>query len=130
MKNIIFECNNHFLLAFPRWIWRIIYVIFLLPIGFVTRKFKGRVVVDPSTHVLPYVDSGALNDRMDPSLADDIHPTFYASAQLQHWKHIWNLRIRHPGCDILLYKADINSAFHRIRYHPDIAVAFAYVWSD
>ena len=130
MKKIISECNNHFLIAFPRWTWRFVYGIFLSPIEFITRKAKGRVVVDPSTHIPPSDDSGAFNDRMDPSIIDDVPPTFYASAQLRHWRHIWNLRICHPRSEILLYKDDINSAFHRIRYHPDVAAAFAYVWGE
>ena len=78
------ECNNHFLIVFPRWIWRFIYGIFLSPIGFVMRKEKGRVVVDPSTHVHDDDDTGALNDCMDVSLLDDVPPTFYASAQSRH----------------------------------------------
>ena len=87
-------------------------------------------MVDPSTHVLSDDDSGALNDHMNAQVADDVPPTYYASAQSRHWKHILNLRISHPRTDILLYKDDINSAFHRVRYHPDIAAAFAYVWGD
>ena len=127
---IVSECNNHFLIALPRWTWRFIYGVFLSPIGFVLRKSKGRVVVDPSTHVLSEDDSGALNDHMNANAADDVPPTYYATAQTRHWRHIWNLRISHPRTDILLYKDDINSAFHRVRYHPDIAAAFAYVWGD
>ena len=130
MEKIVSECNNHFLLALPRWVWRFIYGLFLSPIGFVLRKDKGRVVVDPSTHVLPDCDSGALNDGMNEESPDDVPPTFYASAQLRHWAHIWNVRIGNPSWEILLYKDDINSAFHRVRYHPDIAAAFAYVWGE
>ena len=36
----------------------------------------------------------------------------------------------HPREEILLYKDDINSAFHRGRYHPDVSCAYSYVWSD
>ena len=40
------------------------------------------------------------------------------------------MRIGNPSWKILLYKDDINSAFYRVRYHPDIAASFAYVWGE
>ena len=119
-KKIVSECNNHFLIAFPRWIWRFIHGIFLSPIDFVSRKSKGRVVVNPSTHIIEDSDSGALNDLIDKSLPEDVPLTYYVSTQLRHWVHIWNLHIAHPRQNILLYKDDINSALHRVRYNPDI----------
>ena len=130
LAKIISGCNNHFVLVFPRWIWRFIYGLFLSPIGFLLQKGKGRIVVDPSTRIHDDGDSGALNDHMDKKNTTDVPRTFYASAQRRHWAHIWNLRITHPRKEILLYKDDINSAFHRGRYHPDIAAAFAYVWGE
>ena len=128
LKKIIADVNNQFILVFPRWIWRFIYGIFLSPIGFIERKEKGRIVVDPSNHVHRDHDTGALNDQLDKSDTMAVPKTYYASAQIRHWAHIWNLRISAPKIEILLYKDDINSAFHRCRYHPDIAVAYAYVW--
>ena len=128
LKKIVADVNNQFILVFPRWIWRFIYGIFLSPIGYIERKDKGRIVVDPSNHVHPASDSGALNDQLDIQDTTAVPKTHYASAQVRHWAHIWNLRISSPTIEILLYKDDINSAFHRCRYHPDIAVAYAYVW--
>mgnify|MGYP005694889421 CR=1 FL=1 len=125
---IIGGCNNHFLLVLPRWIYCFIYGLFLSPIGYVLRKNKGRVVVDPSAHIAEDGDSGALNDAMSKDDPIQCPPTFYATAQQRHWSHIWNLRISHPTEEIVLYKDDINAAFHRARYHPDIAAAYAYVW--
>ena len=130
LKKIVDGCNNQFLLVFPRWLFRFIYGLFLSPIGFIERKGKGRVVVDPSAHIHSAADSGALNDTMSKDDKEQCPPTFYASAQLRHWTHIWNLRITHPSNDILLYKDDINAAFHRCRYHPDISAAYAYVWEQ
>ena len=84
-------------------------------------------MVDPSTPIRDADDTGALNDQMERSDPEQIPRTFYASAQRRHWSHIWNLRICHPSTEILLYKDDINSVFHRGRYHPDVAAPFAYV---
>ena len=129
-EKIISGANNHFLLVLPRWIGRFIYGLFLSPIGFILRKHKGRIVVDPSTRIHSDADTGALNDHMDKRNTADVPTTFYATAQKRHWSHIWNLRASNPDTEILLYKDDINSAFHRGRYHPDIAAAFSYVWGD
>ena len=130
MKKIVGGCNNHFLLVLPRWVLRFLYGLFLSPIGFVERKDKGRVVVDPSAHVADDTDTGALNDCMHKSDPVQCPPTFYASAQRRHWTHIWNLRVTHPREEIVLYKDDINAAFHRGRYHPDAASAYSYVWLE
>ena len=51
MKKIVTASNNHFVLVFPRWVWRFIYGLFLSPIGFIERKHNGRVVVDPLAHL-------------------------------------------------------------------------------
>ena len=69
LKKIVGGCNNHFLLVLPRWIYRFIYGLFLSSIGFVERKDKGRLVVDPSTYISDAGDTGALNDfisKKDP----------------------------------------------------------------
>ena len=115
---------------FPRWLWRFIYGLFLSPIGYIVRNNKGRIVVDPSNHITATGDSGALNDQLYKSNTDEVSRTYYDSAIHRHYTHIYNLRISFPNDDILLYKDDINSAFHRCRYHPDVAAAYAYVYGD
>ena len=84
--------------------------------------------MDPSTHVHDADDIGALNDQMDCADTEQVPCTFYTSAQRHHWSHIWNLRIGYPSAEILLNKDDINLAFYRGQYHPDVAASFAYVW--
>ena len=128
LQKITTDLNNSFVLVFPRWVWRFLYGIFLSPIGYLLRKGKGRIVLDPSSPVLTGKDSGALNSFLDKRNTVEVPRTYYGTAQLRHWTHIWNLRISHPHVEILLYKDDINAAFHRCRYHPDIAIAYAYVW--
>ena len=130
LKKIVGGCNNHFFLVLARWLYRFIYGLFLSPIGFVERKDKGRVVVDPSAHISDDGNTGALNDFMSKKDPVQCPPTFYASAQMCHWTHIWNLRAKYPHEEILLYKDDINAAFHRERYPPDVSCAYSYVWSE
>ena len=128
-EKIVSHANNHFILVLPRWIYRFIYGIFLAPQGFVTRKEKGRIVYDASARIPDDTDTGALNNAMSKHDPIQCPPTYYASAQMRHWAHIWNLRVTHPREEIVLYKDDINAAFHRARYHPDAAAAHSYVWS-
>ena len=59
-----------------------------------------------------------------------IYCVFYGNVLQCHWKLIWNLGVSHPTEDILLYMDDIDAAFHHIIYHPDTAIAFAYVFGD
>ena len=66
-KVVVSGAINHFLLVPPRWIWRFLYDLFLSPIGFLLRKGKGRIVVDPSTHICDADDTSALNDKMECS---------------------------------------------------------------
>jgi hypothetical protein len=42
--------------------------------------------------------------------------------------NIWRLRITHPQQDILLHADDVDAAFRRILYAPDMAIVFAYVF--
>jgi hypothetical protein len=43
---------------------------------------------------------------------------------------IWRLRITFPQKDIILHADDLNSAFRRILYSPEMATLFAYVFGD
>lgn len=43
---------------------------------------------------------------------------------------MWNMRIAHPRADLLQHTDDIDSAFRRMLYHPDLAVVFAYVFQE
>ena len=65
-----------------------------------------------------------------PSRYDECPPVYFATALQRFLIHIWNLRIHKPKTDILLHSDDIEAAFHRILYHPDIAIVFAYVFDE
>ena len=74
-------------------------------------------------------DPGALNshiDRQDPVTMPPVH---YQSALQRLWQRVYNLGLNHPEEDIIIYKDDLVSAFHRIHYHPDVAAAYAFVLS-
>ena len=88
LKKIVSGCNNHFTLAFPRWIWRFICGLCLSPIGFVLCNVKGWIVVDPSSHIVEDANTGAFNGLKDNRNTTDVPIMFYTTAQRRHWTQI------------------------------------------
>jgi hypothetical protein len=127
------EEAKSFHIAFPRFVAYYIFGLFLAPLSWVIRKGKGRIVVDCSNK-LTDDDSGAANDyipRTGTEGRERENPAvYYGKALLRHIIAIWNLRIDHPLEDILQHTDDIDSAFRRMLYHPDLAIAFAYVFME
>ena len=54
-------------------------------------------------------------------------PVHYQSALQPLFRRVYNLRLNHPGEDIIIYKDDLVSAFNRICYHPDVAAAYDFI---
>ena len=125
------QLSYHVLL--PRFLWRFIHGLHLCLLNFVFRYGdpKGRLCIDPST-TLDESDDGNANrhipDPGTPGREDENPSIFYGTAMLRHLTWIWNLRIQYPYEDILQSTDDISAAFHRILYHPTMAVVFACVW--
>ena len=123
------DIQKSYAIALPRWILRFIDGIFLAAIGWASRtkggKTKGRQVNDPSALLHPS-DTGALNSKI--SLKDDCPEVFYQTALRRILIRIFNLRISFPLDDIMAYKDDLVTAFRRVRYHPDISCAHAFVF--
>jgi hypothetical protein len=120
-------------LAFPRSIAYFIDGLFIAFMSWVVQKGSGRIVVDPSTP-LDKTDRGALNAHIPKpglpgSLDRNPHIT-YANAFVRHLIHLWNLRISNPRQEILQHTDDIEAAFHRINYHPDLGVCYAYMFEE
>ena len=128
------DIQKSYALALPRWILRFLDGLFLAALGYALRehkgKIKGRQVNDPSALLSGPEDSGALNSHIDRSDPVAMPPVHYQSALQRLWTRIYNLRVRHPDEDICIYKDDLVSAFRRLRYHPDVAAAYAFVLGD
>jgi hypothetical protein len=120
-------------LAFPRSIAYFIDGLFIAFMSWVVQKGSGRIVVDPSTP-LDKTDRGALNAHIPkpglPGSLDRNPRITYANAFVRHLIHLWNLRISNPRQEILQHTDDIEAAFHRIHYHPDLGVCYAYVFEE
>jgi hypothetical protein len=127
------EEQNSFYVHLPRFIAYFIFGLHLSPLSMVWRKGKGRVCVDNSSRLDPS-DDDAPNDSIPaPRTAgrdDECPGVHYASAFKRHITWIWNLRISSPFADILQFGDDVHAAFHRMLYHPDIAIVFAFVFAE
>jgi hypothetical protein len=47
---------------------------------------------------------------------------------MRHLQHLWRMRITFPIADVLQHCDDIDTAFRRVLYTPELAIAFAYVF--
>jgi hypothetical protein len=119
--------------ALPRSVAYFIDGLFIAFMSWVIQKGKGRIVVDPSTP-LDKTDRGNLNAHIPkPGIQGslDRNPRItYANAFVRHLIHLWNLRITNPRAEILQHTDDIEAAFHRIHYHPDLGICYAYVFEE
>ena len=101
--------------------------------SWIVQKGKGRIVIDPSTHLDKY-DQGALNDRIPKpgtsASLDECPSITYSNALERHCTNIWNLRISYPREDLLQHTDDIEGAFHRIPYHPTLGICYSYVFEE
>ena len=126
------DVQNSFACVFPRWMLHFIYGLTLSAMGIDIKMKDGepkhRLINDPSTPVLGPLDSGNLNQQLDKRNPDHVPPVHYGSAIKRIWTRIYNLRIRRPNSEIIMYKDDIVAAFRRGKYHPDVAAAYAYVF--
>jgi hypothetical protein len=124
------EEAKSFHIAFPRFVAHFMLGLMISPLSWVVQKDKGRIIVDSSTK-LGDDDTGAPNDQIPkpgtPGRKDENPPVFYGSALRRHLQYVYNLRIQHPTEDILQHTDDIDSAYRRTLYHPDVAVVFGYV---
>ena len=127
------EEAKSFHIAFPRFIAFFMLGAMINPISWVVQKGKGRLIIDASTK-LHSSDTGAPNSYIPkpgtPGHAHENPPVYYGSALRRHLSHIYNLRIQYPKEDILQHTDDIDAAFRRILYHPELAIAFGYVFME
>ena len=123
------KLSYHILL--PRFLWRFLPGLFLsiFRVAYRYGDPKPRLCVDPSTTLSPDDVSNVNSQIPDPGINEDENPkVYYGSAFMRYLIWLWNLRISYPFEDIIQMTDDISAAFHRVLYHPDIAVAFSTVW--
>ncbi len=125
------EEEKSFHIHFPRFLVYFIYGLILNPIQWALRKGKGRICIDCTNGPDGADTSSSANTfipRPKDGHTDACPPVFYATAFLRHLQHLWRMRITFPVADILQHCNDIDAAFRRVLYTPELAIAFAYVF--
>jgi hypothetical protein len=95
------------------------------------RKSKGRIYVDCTKAGVDEI--GSINTYIGKpgvASANQCPPVYYGDAFMWFLIVVWCMHLTAPLCDILLHCDDIDAAFQRILYHPDLAITFAYVFLD
>mmetsp|Transcript_4851 Transcript_4851/g.11525 ORF Transcript_4851/g.11525 Transcript_4851/m.11525 type:complete len:935 (-) Transcript_4851:1191-3995(-) len=117
-------------LHYLRFVFDFIPGLVINPIQWVFDKGKGRICIDCSNgpdHL------GSVNTHI-PKPKDKLEfecpPVYYQFAFKRFLRHILRMRITRPDAPILVHADDIEAAFRRILYHPDVAVGFAYVFEE
>jgi hypothetical protein len=124
------EEAKSFHIHLPRFLIYFLPGLILAPLQWAIRKGKGRICVDCTNG--PDIEGSANTSIPKPSAdnADECPPVFYQHSLARHIRRLWRTRITHPTEEILQHCDDIEAAFRRVLYHPDLAVAFAYVFGD
>jgi hypothetical protein len=127
------EEQKSFHIHFPRFLIYFIVGLLLNPLQWEFDKGKGRICVDCTNGADGPDNEGSANTHIpkpSPKNPDECPPVFYASALMRFFILIWRLRITFPETDILLHADDLDSAFRRILYSPEMAILFAYIFGQ
>ena len=125
------EEEKSFHIHLPRFLVYFIPGIILNPIQWAIRKGKGRICIDCTNGPDGADTTSSANTFIPGPKAGDTDacpPVFYATAFMRHLQHLWRMRITFPVADILQHCDDIDAAFRRVLYTPELAIAFAYVF--
>ena len=127
------EEQKSFHVHFPRFVAYFIVGLLLNPLQWEWDKGKGRICVDGTGGPEGPDTAGSCNTHIPkPSSEnpDECPPVYYSTALMRFLVAIWRYRITHPKSDLLLHADDLDSAFRRILYSPEMAILFAYVFGQ
>ncbi len=125
------EEEKSFHIHLPRFLVYFINGLMINPIQWAVRKGKGRICID-CTNGPDGADTKSSANTFIPGPKDGDNdacpPVFYATAFMRHIRHLWRMRITFPLADVLQHCDDIDAAFRRVIYTPELAIVFAYVF--
>jgi hypothetical protein len=127
------EEEKSFHVHMPRFIAYFILGLLLNPLQWEWDKGKGRICVDGTGGPDGPDTPGSCNTHIpkpSPDNRDECPPVYYCTALMRFLIAIWRYRITHPESDMLLHADDLDSAFRRILYSPEMAILFAYVFGN
>jgi hypothetical protein len=124
------ECSFH--LHFPRLMLFFLNGILINPLQWVIMKGKGRICVDCTDGPDGPDSLSSANTwipKPHPSVADECPPAYYQTAFMRYITWLWRLRGTLPAEPILQHCDDLDAAFRCVLYHPNVAAAFAYIFT-
>jgi hypothetical protein len=127
------EEEKSFHVHIPRFLVYFLPGLLINPLQWEWDKGKGRICVDGTGGPDGPDTQGSCNTSIPkPSVhnPDECPPVYYSTALMRFFVAIWRLRITFPQKDIILHADDLNSAFRRILYSPEMATLFAYVFGE
>ena len=124
------EEEKSFHILLPKFFVSFILGLFLNPLQWATRKGKGRICVDCTNGPSALGSPNHSIPKPSPANADACPPVYYATSFTRFLIRLWSMRQAAPLQDILLHCDDLEAAFRRVLYHPDMAVVFAYIFLD
>ncbi len=124
------EEAKSFHIILPKFFVFFILGLFLNPLQWAIRKSKGRICVDCTNGPDPIGSPNHSIPKPSAANADACPPVYYGKAFNRFLLQIWCMRQAEPLLDILLHCDDLDAAFRRVLYHPDLAVVFAYIFLD
>jgi hypothetical protein len=125
------EEEKSFHIHLPRFSTYFIFGLLINPIQWAVRKGKGRICID-CTKGPDGADTSSLANSFIPGPkegdGDACPPVYYATAFMRHLQHLWRFQITFPLEDVLQHCDDVDAAFRRVLYTPELAIAFVYVF--
>ena len=104
--------------------------LFLNPLQWGMRKGKGRICVNCTNGPSAIGSPNHSTPNPSPANADACPSVHYVNSFTRFLLLIWSTRQAKPFLDILLHCDDLEAAFRRVLYHPDMAVVFANIFLD
>jgi hypothetical protein len=121
------ECKS-FHIHFPHFIIPFLPGLVLAPLQWVSRKGKGRICVDCTNGPEVAGSANTSIPKANVANADKSPPVFYQYSFDCHLRCLWRTCITYPTEEILQHCDNIEAAFWRVLYHPNLAIVFAYVF--
>jgi hypothetical protein len=116
------DCKDH-VLTFPAWLAQFIPHLMLSPNGFITKEGKNdRLVFDAS--FMLHMNSHPFNQFINLTNEPDM---IFGGAWIKFLIFLHNLQITYPALEIYLMDDDVASAFHQLKYHPNIISVKAFL---
>jgi hypothetical protein len=131
------EEEKSFHIHLPCFLVYFIHGLMLNPIQWAVRKGKGQICIDCTNGPNGADTTSSANTFIPQPKVGDLDacpPVHYATTFMRHLQHLWRMRITFPIANILQHCIqhciNIDAAFHRVLYTPELAIIFAYVFRN